>query len=107
MNIILSILCNYRYLDDDLMIAILKFLNVLLLKRNQNVQRTIKQFFFSYRKSEVLFEKMDSIFQKWISVLRGEDSKKMHSDTKKKLKKQCNLLLNFIQLSTEGHYLDL
>lgn len=69
MNIILGILSDYRYVHDDLFEHLLTFLNSLLKNRNRNTQRTIHHFFIAYRKSEVFFEKLDSVLWREIGAL--------------------------------------
>lgn len=102
-NVILSILSSSGYIDDELIVSILKFINGLLKDRNSNTQRTIMNYFSTFRQSENIFKRIDQILGRWIEYLKEEKK----SQRNKYEEEQCKLILRFIQLCTEGHYLEL
>ncbi|EAR98945.2 MIR domain protein (macronuclear) [Tetrahymena thermophila SB210] len=122
---------NHKNLDSELLSEFIKFLCTLLNGGNKRVQKTIYEFYISHQKSEMIFKRFDNIIRKQISSIelqaKNQKSKKIISGgTFKQMSqsegtvdeqefsfdndievKLLDDVLTFLQLSCEGHYLDL
>lgn len=115
-------------LDNETLTHFVMFLNSLLDEGNHEVQKTIFEFFTTYAKSEVIFQRfnliiknqIESITQKakekksQVQWLDDEDSIQSVKEISKEEiiqsqeeEKLMNIILKFLQNCVEGHYLEL
>ncbi|EGR32738.1 MIR domain protein [Ichthyophthirius multifiliis] len=104
---------NSKHLDSELIIHFISFVNCLLDGGNNAVQKTIYNFFINYQKSEVLFFKFSQIIRNQIKIIEQRAINIQNNENEEnelENKEQLDLLevvLKFLQLCVEGHYLPL
>lgn len=117
MKMILSVISENKNLDIDLLINYLLFGNKMLEGGNKYVQQTIYEFFLNNPKSEMLFYQFNLIIKRQIiyletksKIAKGEKILTIDSTDEEQQKQDVEILnnvLQFLQLSVEGHYHDL
>ena len=115
-KMLLSVLSdrNSSSMEIDLLFEFFEFGISLLEGGNQNVQKAIFKFCTVHTESEVMFAKFHSIIYEQIEYIKKKADQKKEYYTTLELEQSYRLksiilerLLRFLQLFTEGHYLDL
>jgi len=115
-RMLLSVLSDPKHtiIEDNLLNEYIEFGISLLDEGNQNVQKAIFNYCNIHSKSEVMFAKFHSIIYEQIDYLQRKAEMKKEGIRTAELEHAHSVkslilekLLRFLQLFTEGHYLDL
>ncbi|EGR30673.1 MIR domain protein [Ichthyophthirius multifiliis] len=112
---------NHKNLDSEMLIQFLNFVNTLLEGGNVKVQKTLFEFYTTHQKSEVIFKRFNHIIRKQITIIeqKAKEKSKARSNTMNLIQDELDssndqtdielleFVLNFLQLSCEGHNLKL
>lgn len=107
-SMILTIFSDQRFeMDPDLFKVFLNLGINLLNKGNLKVQETIYNYFISYPRSEVLFERFYHLINLQIKLLKNEDTAGDSYNLDISDHKFTENVMKFLQLLAEGHNLNL